>query len=98
MVFPLMFVAAGMDLTPSILFSPSLLPGAQLVSFVQSIAGVAASDPVPKMGQTLGLAGLSVLAVAVAVAVAKLLVHVALCQSGLLSLCTPKFEPPTTSR
>jgi hypothetical protein len=49
---------------------------------------------VPEMGQMLGVGGLSV----AAVPEARLVVQEKSCQSGLLSLSTPKFEPPTTSR
>src|SRR5215831_2614945 len=94
MVLPEMLVAAGIDITPSMLFSPALLPAAHCTSLVQSTAGVSASVPSPVIGQMLGLDGLSVLTDAEA----RFGVQVALCQSGLLSLCTPKLEPPAISR
>ena len=65
-----------------------------MTSLVQSSAGVAASVPIPSMGQIFGLGGLSVLGTPVE----RLVAHAPLCQSGALSLWTPKFEPPTTSR
>lgn len=47
-----------------------------------------------EIGHTLRLGGLSVLAEPSE----RLIAHAVLCQSGLLSLRTPKFDPPTTSR
>gem|GEM_PF-3887469 len=49
----------------------------------------------PKMGQTNPLeTGLSKFSVPEA----KFVVQLPSCQSGLLWLCMPKFDPPTTSR
>ena len=56
MVLPDVLVAAAMDCIPSMLFTP----GGPVVSLVVSIAGVAASVPVPEIGQMFGEAGLSV--------------------------------------
>ena len=89
MVLPVMCAAAGMPMIPSM-----LLRKETWVSLVASMAGVAASVPTPEIGQIAGLGGLSVLAMLVA----RLVEQVLLCQSELLSLCTPKLEPPTTSR
>src|SRR6266436_4859629 len=61
-----------------------------------SIAGVAASVPVPEIGQTAPLLGVSKFADGGLVS--RFGVHAELCQSGPLSLRTPKFEPPTISR
>jgi hypothetical protein len=56
--------------------------------------GVGASIPSPEIGQISELDGLSVFTVPGA----RFGLHVGLFQSGLLSLSTPTFEPPTTSR
>lgn len=61
---------------------------------MQSMAGVAASVPVPQIGQTVELAGLSVFGKPED----RFVTQLKLCQSGLLSECTPKLEPPATSR
>src|SRR6476646_8489456 len=97
MVLPVVPGAALMEVKPSI----SIRPGGQgsVVSglghsLVRSIAGVSASVPVPAIGQTFGLDGKSV----AINPVERLVMQVALCQSGLLSLRTPKFEPPTISK
>src|SRR3974390_1207315 len=94
MVLPTVFGAAGMERLPSIFSSPALLPAAHCTSLVQSTAGVVASVPVPQIGQTFGLEGLSVFTVPAL----RLVMQLVLCQSGLLSECTPKLEPPTVSR
>jgi len=87
MVFPLMFRSLE-GINPIILFSPALLPGAQVVLCVQSDSGSLASVRTVE-GQTSGLAGYPF----GGGGRARLVVHLALCQSGLFSLCTPKFEP-----
>src|SRR5215467_5132980 len=89
MVLPTVLGFAAIERTPSMFHAPSLLPGAQVVSLVQSMAGVAASVPTPQIGQTFGLDGVSVFAIPVL----KFVRQLELCQSGLLSECTPKFEP-----
>ena len=68
--------------------------GGPVTSLVQSSAGVAASVPLPAIGQMFGLGGMSVFAIPVE----RLVAQVALCQSGALSSSTPKFDPPTISR
>ena len=91
MVLPIV-CAAGMDSTPSMFVTARIDGG--VISFVTLIATVGASMPVPAIGQTSGLGGTSV----ATSPDARFGVHVALCQSGELSVSTPKFDPPTTSR
>src|SRR5215470_7509466 len=97
MVLPTVLGAAASDFTPSM----SINPGGQGSvtegfghSLVRSMAGVAASVPVPAIGHTFELEGKSV----TTVPDTRFGVQLALCQSGALSLRTPKFDPPTTSR
>src|SRR5271157_4152549 len=92
MVFPEIFAAASIDLMPSMLVT-SLIPAFGLVSLLKSKAGVAASVPVPQMGQ-FGTESLS----KCVVADARLVTQLVLCQSGELSFSIPKLDPPTTSR
>src|SRR6185437_11186048 len=94
MVLPTVFLAAGTDIFPSISINPGGHGAAPGHSLVKSIAGVSASVPQPPIGHTGALDGLSV----VTSPVARFGMHAELCQSGLLSLRTPKFDPPTTSR
>jgi hypothetical protein len=57
MVLPIVLFAGGIDCVPSML----MVPGKPWLSLLKSIAGVAASVPVPVIGQIpFGLAGLSV--------------------------------------
>ena len=67
-----------METTPLMLISQ----GGPVTSLVQSNAGVAASVPVPAMGQIGGLGGLSVLGIPVE----RLVAQVVLCHTGGLSL------------
>src|SRR5258708_28986603 len=94
MVFPAVLDAFRIDRTPSM----SIRPGGQGTveghSLLMSMAGVSASVPDPEIGQTFPPGGLS----RFGTPDARLVVQVALCQSGLLSLRTPKFDPPTISR
>ena len=92
MVLPTMPVAAGIDRTPSI--SVTDVTDGGVISFVVSKTGVAASVPRPRIGQTGGLDESSY----DVVPEARFVVQSPLCQSGLLSFRTPKFDPPTTSR
>src|SRR5271169_769310 len=89
-VIPSVVVTAGYEAVPSMLMSP----GGPCVSLDMSMAGVAASVPLPVIGQTAPDGGLSVSGTPVA----RFVMQFALCQSGALSLSTPKLEPPTTSR
>src|SRR5215469_5814309 len=98
MVLPTMPCFAGIDSLPLM----SIKPGGQGSvtegyghSFVLSIAGVSASVPVPAIGHTFGLEGKSVI---VTPGVSRFGVQFLSCQSGLLSLRSPKFDPPTISR
>src|SRR5262249_54177299 len=85
--------AAGMTgATPSMLVTDRIDGG--VISFTVSNWGVGASIPVPPMGHTSGLAGTSVFGVPRE----RFVLHDGFLQSGLLSLRTPKFDPPTTSR
>ena len=92
MVLPTIPEAAGIDMTPSI--SVTEVTAGGVISFVVSTTGVAASVPVPAIGQ---LAPKEELSNAV-VPETMFVVQAPLCQSGLLSFRTPKFEPPVTSR
>ena len=92
MVLPEMLVAAGIDILPSISVTAVICGG--LVSLNVSITGVAASVPVPEIGQMFGNVPLS----NEVIPDARFGVHVRSCQSGELSFRTPKFEPPVTSR
>jgi hypothetical protein len=87
-----MFVAAGIDILPSISVTAVICGG--LVSLKVSITGVAASVPVPVIGQMFGKVPLS----NDVIPEARFVVHVRSCQSGELSFKTPKFDPPVTSR
>jgi len=87
-----MLDAAGIDWTPSISVTDVIAGGA--VSFDMSKTGVAASVPLPAIGQTFGLDETSYDVVPETIFGAQ----PPLCQSGLLSFRTPKLEPPTTSR
>src|SRR5579871_3948018 len=93
---------AGTDFTPSMLARYGKV--GSVTSFQLSTASVLASVPVPAMGQTLPLskgtgggAG-EAPSSALTMPVAMFGRQFRLCQSGALSLRTPKFEPPTISR
>src|SRR5450755_448868 len=96
MVLPEVLATAGNATLPSTSISHpapvSGFPGG-LGSLVQSRAGVAASVPLPSMGQ-IGAETDSKDTNPLLRFVAQL----RLCQFGGLSLRTPKFEPPTISR
>ena len=89
MVMPSVFVEAGYETVPLTLMSQ----GGTLTSFEQSTAGVAASVPLPAIGQiALGVDS------KLGFPLARLVTQEVLCQRGLLSSSTPKFDPPTVSR
>src|ERR1700737_661258 len=89
-VLPTVFGAASKPKVPSISISEQ---GAVHSLPEVSIGGVVASVPVPKIGQTGPLLGLSKFVIGGLVS--RFGVQVVLCQSGPLSLRMPKFEPPT---
>ena len=76
---PLMSVSGGVDVSFTLLSS----------------TGVAASVPVPAIGQTIPVLGLSVFVTCPGVMFGE---HFLLCQSGYWSDRSLKFEPPTTSK
>src|SRR6202021_3142292 len=95
--------AAGTDFTPS--RSARNVNVGRDTSFQLSTAGVTASVPVPAIGQIAvvsnGTGAGTVVpppSSAFTIPVARLGVQARLCQSGALSLRTPKFEPPTISK
>src|SRR5215467_8359425 len=93
--------AAGTLARPSISARKLNTPG--VISFHVSTAGVSASVPDPAMGHTLPVSidtpgGGESVASALTNPLCRLAVQLLLPQSGLLSLRTPKLEPPTISR
>ena len=88
-----MAVSGDGSLSINIVFA--IIASLSALNFVCAIdCGLGAIVLMPEIGHTAGLGGLSVLAIPEA----KFVVQLALCQSGELSLCTPKFDAPTTSR
>src|SRR5215475_14100338 len=96
---PTVFAAAN-ECTPSMLARKLNTGGA--VSFQLSTCGVGASLPVPSIGQmgspVIGKGAAPLSLSALKIPETMLGEQLVLCQSGELSLRTPKFEPPTISR